>query len=170
MGGCMETQEQRAGPLRDYSLFGNDSDDSDLDELEAVVKGIPESAQVSASGKSKALCALSGEELYCEASGEAEIVCVRLGEGLEPKIVASIVQDSREKSKKVQVQENDLLVVIVGKACTEGIIELIKKTTKEKATRSGLAKRVAEELGECLEGVEKSARMTIIAAKISREI
>jgi hypothetical protein len=165
--GMLGVQDQKplgtvgVSPLKDYSLFGNDSEDSDPEEL----VHLPPKAPVSSTTKPRALCFLNGEEVVYEAEGEAQIMCLRLNEASEPKILSSTMQDPR--MRRVEIKENDLVVMIVGKTNEE---ELVKKAMMGKKLRSGITRKLSKELSNNIEARDKNARVTIIVAKISRGI
>jgi len=150
-----------ASPLKDYSLFGNDSEDSDAEELVSL----PPKTPVNPTTKFRALCFLNGEEILYEVEGEAQILCLRLSETSEPKILSSTIQDPR--IKRVEVRENDLVVMMVGKTNEE---ELVKKTVMGKKLKSGITRKLSKEIANNIEVSDKNARVIIIVAKISKGI
>jgi len=150
--------------IRDCSLFGNESEDSDFDELELITKDFPLAENTKlpvAPNKTKAFCFLRGEELVCEADGEAEVLCLRLCKASEPKILISIKKNIEGEMERIRVKENDILIMIEGKICEEGVIETIKKSNKS-------SKKPIKEVVNYLESTNKKA--TIIVARISRRI
>lgn len=174
---CGGIEEQRMlgvlNPLRDCSLFGNDSDDSELDELDIITKDFDLSPIETAKApvnktKTKAYCFLNDAELVCEVEGEVCAFCLRSFGTSEPKITVAIMQDSRERLRKVEVQENDLLFIIAGKACEEGVMEIIKKAVKEKGLGKNITRKVSKKIADYLEPKNKNS--IIMIAKISREI
>lgn len=168
-GMTLGVQEQRGlsgvSPLKDYSLFDNDSEDSDQDEFEPITLT---RISIDDNTKPKAFCFLSGDELLCEVDGDAKVFCVRLCKTSEPEILITTIQDSR--MKKVQVQENDLLVVVIGKTGEGNIAEFMKKKLLEESIKGNVQRKLSKEIGEYLETREKDVKATIIVAKISREI
>lgn len=176
-----ETQNQKPldplpiGPLKDYSLFGNDSDCSDLDELEVMSKGlnIPNKEIAKDTGKevdkakdSKVLCLLDGEDLLCEVNGESNLLCLRLNEGSDLQILLNVVKDLQGEAKKLKVQEGDLLVITAGKMDGEDLFELLKKTIKKTEVKHISPSKLSKEIVGEVEKTIKDSRITVIIAKI----
>lgn len=174
-----DTQNQRmlpaTSPLKDRSLFGNDSDDSDIDELELmsrVLNFLPKETAVGESGKGKeprSLCYLSGEELLYEGNGEVAFFCLRACKDSDPVILTKIAKSSKEEIRKIRVQENDLVVMMAGRICEEEILEVVKRLIKGKAGRNVLPREFLKEATEELESRSKEV-LILIVAKISKAI
>lgn len=174
--GSYDVEDKRQGefsgtsPAKDSSLFGNESD-SDIDDLELMLRdSAGGSAKVLGPDKARALCFLNGEELLCEVEGNACVLCLRLAENAKPKILISIIQDSREKSGKVKVRENDLVVTVAGKICGKGLGEFLGRALEKKVVGNSLTRGLSREIGEYIETRGKDAKAIVVVAKISKEL
>eukprot|EP00826_Nyctotherus_ovalis_P066891 TRINITY_DN9940_c0_g2_i3.p1 TRINITY_DN9940_c0_g2~~TRINITY_DN9940_c0_g2_i3.p1 ORF type:complete len:245 (+),score=47.61 TRINITY_DN9940_c0_g2_i3:478-1212(+) len=157
-------------PVKDCSLFGNESD-SDVDDLEQILKdSAGKSMKSSGSDKAGALCFLNGEELLCEAEGDAGVLCLRPAENSGPEILISVMQDSRERSGKVRVRENDLVVIVAGRICGKGLKEFIGKVLERKTVSDSLTRELSKEIGEYIEMREKEVKAIVVVTKISKEL
>lgn len=147
-------------PLRDYSLFGNNSDRSELDEI---------SKQVPANGlnNKRTFCSLDGENLLCEAKGRAKVFCLRFTENSDVDIVAAVTHELEETPKRVKIKENDILVVVTADVSEAEVIGVVKATVDRKNPREIPVRHYSKDIAEYL---KKEANAIVIAARILKGI
>lgn len=162
--GQSKTHKPTSAPSNDSSLFGNDSEYSDFEELDK------NSHCTSVTKETGTFCMLNGEDLLCEVKGCSNVFCLRFSEKTGLKVILSITGNSEESSKRIRIQENDILLVITTKISEKELKELIKKIIHYKNPKEIPIRIFPKEITEHLEKVEKDLNTIVIAGRIMREI
>jgi len=157
--GLINLPQTSNDPLKDESLFGNDSDCSEFDEISKE--------ETIAMKEIGTFCVLSGDNLVCKVKGNTNVFCLRLLENDDIKIILSITSTLQEIHKKVKIEENDILLVIAAKIKEEKVLELVKRLVEKKNPREVPIRNYSKKIAEYL---EKETNTMVIAARILKGI
>ena len=156
-----------AESLNDYILFGNDSDCSDFEDIEAISKDLNMVPSKPISKRlpneiTAAICFLKKEELICELNGNVSIFCIRRFEtGL-----SILLSTYGKNSIKLQVKEGDVVIIITKEVTKAEVYETFKKSMN-KITEEKIMKYF---INEIITKFNNEINMTVITAKIMKRI
>jgi len=113
----------------------------------------------------RTLCCLNDEFLLCENKGSNNVFCLREHEENEMKFIMSITGNSGGISKKIRIQENDIILIVTAVISEEKVLELIKRIAEGKDPKEIPIRCYSKEIVKQLE-----SNTIIIAARVSKGI